>query len=120
MIITSSIASFHSRPETVAYAAAEGTLTGFVRNAAFRLGEFGIRVNSIAPDIIDTDFPESLKDEPGYRAFRIKNTPLGRIGKPEDVVGAAVFLAGSESDFVTGDTIVVDGGISIYLNGMGQ
>ena len=95
-------------------------MTGFVWNAAFRLGEFGIRVNSIALGIIDTDFPESLKDEPGYRAFRIKNTPLGRIGKPEDVVGAAVFLAGSESDFVTGDTIVVDGGISIYLNGMGQ
>ena len=69
---------------------------------------------------IDTEFPESLKDEPEYREFRIQNTPLRRIGTPEDGVGAAMFLATEDSDFVTGETIVVDGGLSIYVNGIGQ
>lgn len=120
IVIMSSLASFHGRADYVAYAAAAGTLTGFTRNAAYRLGQFGICVNSIAPGIIDTEFPESLKDEPEYREFRIQNTPLRRIGTPEDVVGAAMFLATEDSDFVTGETIVVDGGLSIYVNGIGQ
>ena len=64
IILLSSMASFLGRADQTAYAAAAGTLTGFTRNAAVRLGEFGIHVNSIAPGIIDTDFPESLKDEP--------------------------------------------------------
>lgn len=119
IIILSSMASFLGRADQTAYAAAAGTLTGFTRNAAVRLGEFGIHVNSIAPGIIDTDFPESLKDEPGYREFRIHYTPLRRIGKPEDVTGAAIFLASDESDFVTGETIVIDGGVSIHMNGYG-
>lgn len=120
IVIMSSLASVHGRADYVAYAAAAGTLTGFTRNAAYRLGQFGICVNGIAPGIIDTDFPESLKDEPEYREFRIRNTPLRRIGKPEDVVGAALFLSTEDSDFVTGETIVVDGGLSIYVNGIGQ
>lgn len=120
IVIMSSLASYHGRPGYVAYAAAAGTLTGFTHNAAYRLGQFGINVNSIAPGVIDTDFPESLKDVPEYRKMRIEHTPLGRIGRPEDVVGAALFLSGDESDFVTGDTIFVDGGLSIYVNGMGQ
>ena len=119
IIILSSMASFLGRADQTAYAAAAGTLTGFTRNAAVRLGEFGIRVNSIAPGIIDTDFPESLKDDPAYRNFRIQFTPVRRIGRPEDVVGAAVFLASRESDFVTGETIVIDGGLSIHMNGYG-
>lgn len=117
IILLSSMASFLGRADQTAYAAAAGTLTGFTRNAAVRLGEFGIHVNSIAPGIIDTDFPESLKDEPEYREFRIHYTPLRRIGKPEDVTGAAIFLASDESDFVTGETIVIDGGVSIHMNG---
>lgn len=119
IILLSSMASFLGRADQTAYAAAAGTLTGFTRNAAVRLGEFGIHVNSIAPGIIDTDFPESLKDEPEYREFRIHYTPLRRIGKPEDVTGAAIFLASDESDFVTGETIVIDGGVSIHMNGYG-
>lgn len=120
IIITSSLASEHGRELNVAYTAAAGTLTGFTRNSAYRLGQFGINVNGLMPGIIDTNFPESLKDEPEYRKFRIDHTPLRRIGKPEDVVGAAIFLAGGESDFVTGETIVVDGGISVYMNGIGR
>lgn len=119
IVILSSMASFLGRADQVAYAAAAGTLTGFTRNAAVRLGQFGIRVNSIAPGIIDTDFPESLKDEPEYREFRVHFTPLQRIGTPEDVTGAAIFLASGESDFVTGETIVIDGGVSIHMNGYG-
>ena len=119
IVILSSMASFLGRADQTAYAAAAGTLTGFTRNAAVRLGQFGIRVNSIAPGIIDTDFPESLKDDPEYRDFRIRFTPLQRIGKPEDVTGAAIFLAGDESGFITGETIVIDGGVSIHMNGYG-
>lgn len=119
VIIISSMASFLGRAEQTAYAAAEGTLTGMTRNAAVRLGQFGIRVNSIAPGIIDTDFPESLKDDPDYLEFRTKFTPLQRVGKPEDVSGAALFLAGDEAAFITGETIVIDGGLSIHMNGYG-
>ncbi|NLW90665.1 MAG: SDR family oxidoreductase [Syntrophomonadaceae bacterium] len=119
VVIISSIAAFRGRAGQQAYCAAEGSLTGLAANLAVQMGEYGICVNSIAPGIIDTDFAESLKDNPEYREFRRAHTPLRRIGKPEDIVGPAIFLASSDSDFITGETIVVDGGISIYTNGYG-
>jgi 3-oxoacyl-[acyl-carrier protein] reductase len=119
VVVISSLAAFRGRAGQQAYCAAEGALTGLVANLAVQMGEFGIYVNSIAPGIIDTDFKESLKHDPEYREYRRSNTPLRRIGKPEDIVGPAIFLASGDSDFITGETIVVDGGISIYTNGYG-
>lgn len=119
VVIISSIAAYRGRAGQQAYCAAEGSLTGLTANLAVQMGEFGINVNCIAPGIIDTDFVESLKDKPEYREYRRSHTPLRRIGKPEDIVGPAIFLASSDSDFITGETIVVDGGISIYTNGYG-
>lgn len=119
IVIISSIAAIRGRANQVPYCAAEGTLSGFAANAAIQMGEQGIYVNAIEAGIIDTDFPESLKETPEYRDFRIKNTPLRRIGQPEDIVGPALFLASDDSNFVTGESLIVDGGINIYTNGYG-
>lgn len=119
IIVTISPSALYGRALNVAYAAAEGTLDGVVRNAAARLGQFGIRVNGIMPGLVDTDFPESLKDEPEYRDYKIKNTPLGRIENPEDLVGTALFLTGNDSSFITGEIIAVDGGLQNFRPGAG-
>lgn len=115
----SSNAAIRGRAKQHAYSASKGGLRGLAGNVAVQMGEYGICINNISAGWIDTDFPESLKDDPEYRGYRIAATPLLRIGQPEDIVGPAVFLASSESDFVTGATLVVDGGASVELSGIG-
>jgi NAD(P)-dependent dehydrogenase (short-subunit alcohol dehydrogenase family) len=74
----------------------------------------GVTVNAIAPGLILTDMTrERLQTNPRYRALMLEATPLGRPGTPEEVAGAAVFLASADADFVTGHVLTVDGGWSI-------
>lgn len=119
IINISSNTAIRGRAKQHAYAASKGGLRGLTGNVAVQMGEYGICINNISAGWIDTDFPESLKDNAEYREYRIAATPLLRIGKPDDIVGPAIFLASSESDFVTGETLVVDGGASVELSGIG-
>ena len=94
------------------YTTAKAALIGFSRNLAMELGPFGIRVNSIAPGLVyptqaSLDARESLKEA------IIAQTPLRRIATPEDVAGPAVYLASDLSQFVTGQTLMVDGGLGM-------
>jgi len=70
----------------------------------------GVNVNAIAPGVIETKMTEGLLSDEETRSVLLGNTPLGRVGLPRDIGRAAVFLASSDSDFVTGHTLVVDGG----------
>ena len=73
----------------------------------------GIRVNCIAPGLIKTDFAKALWDNPDTLVHTLRNSPLGRIGEPVDIAGAAILLASDAGRFITGTTIVIDGGVTI-------
>jgi len=89
------------------YVASKGGIIGATRALAIELGPHGIRINCVAPGFTDTEASRGIADIAKYDTSK---TPLGRVVKPEDLTGAAVFLASGESDFITGQTLLVDGG----------
>jgi 3-oxoacyl-[acyl-carrier protein] reductase len=107
--------SITGRPNTAAVTAAKSGLLGLVRALAAELGPSGIRVNMVVPGFIDTErryadwYPEFRERPPGAPE-QLKDIPLRRLGRPEDIAQACVFLAGEASAYVTGDTLRVMGG----------
>lgn len=107
--------SLTGRPNTAAVTAAKTGLYGLVRAIAAELGPFGIRANMVMPGFIDTErryaewYPEFRQSPPGAPE-QLKQIPLGRLGRPEDIADACVFLASDASSYVTGDAIRVMGG----------
>jgi 3-oxoacyl-[acyl-carrier protein] reductase len=107
--------SLTGRPNTVAVTAAKTGLLGLVRALAAELGPFGIRANMVMPGFIDTErryaewYPEFRQNPPGAPE-QLKQIPLGRLGRPDDIADACVFLASDASSYVTGDSIRVMGG----------
>ena len=89
------------------YVASKGGIIGMTRALAIELGPHGIRINCVAPGFTDTEASRGIADVTKYDTSK---TPLGRVVKPEDLTGAALYLASTDSDFVTGQTILVDGG----------
>jgi NAD(P)-dependent dehydrogenase (short-subunit alcohol dehydrogenase family) len=83
------------------------------RTLARELGPLNIQVNALAPGVIKTRFSTALWESPDLAEALARSTPLGRLGEPADVVGAALFLASPLSDYVTGEILVVDGGMSL-------
>ena len=92
-----------------AYCAAKAGVEMLTRCAAMELGPHGIRVTGIGPGLIDTPLTSFQRDNPAVREEFLANIPLGRVGTPRDVAGAAVFLASDEADWISGDTLFVDG-----------
>jgi NAD(P)-dependent dehydrogenase (short-subunit alcohol dehydrogenase family) len=113
VIVISSIAGLRGSPSIGAYAVSKAADMQLVRNLAVEWGRFNIRVNAIAPGLIKTDFARALWENPELREVTLKQTPLQRLGEPEDIAGAALFLAAPAGRFVTGTTMVVDGGVMI-------
>ena len=105
----SSVSGIIGTAGQVNYAAAKGGVIAFTKSLARELGPFNIQVNAVAPGLIDTEVADQMPPE--QREAIIKSTALGRMGKPEEAAGAVLFLASSQSDYITGQTIVVDGGI---------
>ena len=93
-----------------AYSASKGAVRLFTKATAIQYAQDGIRANSIHPGIIQTDMTAALLADPNHYQERLDRTPLGRIGKPEDVAYGALFLASDESSFMTGSELVIDGG----------
>lgn len=112
IILVSSISGLRGDPVLGAYAISKAADMQLVRNLAVELGRDNIRVNAIAPGLIKTDFARALWENPDLLARIEQNTPLGRIGEPDDIAGLAAFLASSGARFLTGQTIVVDGGLT--------
>lgn len=112
------IASLHAYftvPQLSAYAASKGGVVAFTRSLAIEYAP-GIRVNAIAPGVIETEtWRRSVPDFEAARQHRLKFHLLDRLGQPEDIAAAAAFLAGEDAAFITGITLVVDGGISTQL-----
>lgn len=113
VIIISSIAGLKGNKMLGAYGISKAADFQLARNLAVEWGPQNVRVNAIAPAIIRTDFARKLWEDPKLYANAIARYPLGRIGEPDDVAGAAIFLGSRAGAFVTGQVIVVDGGVTI-------
>lgn len=92
------------------YCMTKHAVEGLTKAMAVELGSSGIRVNSIAPTFIETDLTRPMFEDPAFLRSVLDSIPLNRIGRPEDVVGAVLFLASSASSMITGDSLRVDGG----------
>lgn len=113
IIIVSSIAGFKGTRKLGAYAISKAADMQLTRNLAVEWGASNVRVNCIAPGLVRTDFARALWDDKENYERALAAYPLGRLGEPEDVAGAAVFLASRAGAWITGQTLVIDGGASI-------
>ena len=113
VILVSSVAAFKGDATLGAYAVSKAAEIQLVRSLAVEWGPAGVRVNAIAPGLVRTDFARALWEDEARRVARERVTPLRRIGEPGDVAGAAVFLASPAGAYVTGQCIVVDGGVTV-------
>ena len=113
VIIVSSIGGLRGSTTIGAYNVSKAADFQLARNLAHEYGPQGIRVNCIAPGLIRTDFAKALWENPDTLKRATATTPLRRIGEPDEIAGAAVFLASKAGSFMTGQAIVVDGGATI-------
>ena len=109
------ISSVHEElpfPHFTSYCASKGGMKMMMRNLSIELAPYGITINDIAPGAIETPINTQLLNDPVKLKALLANIPLGRLGQTSDVAGAAAFLASNDSDYITGATIVVDGGLT--------
>jgi 3-oxoacyl-[acyl-carrier protein] reductase len=111
IVNVSSVVGLHGNPGQTNYSASKAGVIGFTKALARELGSRGVRANVVAPGYVSTrltnELPEELKDA------MLANTPLGRFGEPEDVAGAVRFLCSDAAAFVTGEVLLVDGGLGM-------
>lgn len=113
IVIVSSIGGLRGSPVIGAYNISKAADFQLARNLAVEYGPHNVRVNCIAPGLIRTDFARALWENPDTLAKATSTAPLRRIGEPDEIAGAAVFLASKAGSFMTGQAIVVDGGVTI-------
>ncbi len=113
VIIISSIGGLKGSEKLGAYGLSKAADMQLARNFAVEWGHANVRVNCIAPGLIKTDFARALWEDPEAAKRAVAAYPIGRLGEPDDIAGAALFLAGRAGSFVTGHTLVVDGGSTI-------
>ena len=107
----SSVVGLHGNPGQTNYAASKAGIIGFTKALARELGSRGVRVNALAPGYIETELTDALPAE--VKQAILANTPLGRLGRPEDVAACVRFLCSAEAGFVTGEVMLVDGGLGM-------
>ena len=111
IINVSSIAAEHVNPGQTNYAASKGAINSFTRALAVELASRGVTVNAIAPGFIETDMSAAVRNKAGDLIKKL--IPMRRLGQPDDVAQLAVFLASPASAYITGQVIIVDGGLSL-------
>ena len=111
IVNVSSVVGLHGNPGQTNYSASKAGIIGFTKALARELGSRGVRANVVAPGYISTRLTNELPDE--LKGAMLANTPLGRFGDPEDVAGVVRFLCSDEAGFVTGEVLLVDGGLGM-------
>lgn len=112
VIVVSSIGGLRGSATLGVYCISKAADMQLVRNLAVEWGARRVRANCIAPGLVRTDFAKALWSDPVLLAKRVKDSPLARIGEPDEIAGAAVYLAAPASRFMTGQTLVIDGGVT--------
>ena len=120
VIVISSIAGLRGTPTIGAYGISKAADMQLVRNIAVEWGAKRIRANCIAPGLVRTDFARALWEDPENLRRRTHDTPLQRIGEPDEIAGAAIFLAAAAGSFTTGQTFVIDGGVTAGSPAVGE
>jgi len=115
IINTSSVSSEMAQANLTHYQAAKAGVYMLTRGMALELAGYGIRVNAIEPGLIETDLNRVRLTDPAIRQDRLASIPMGRLGSPDDLVGAAVYLASDMSAYATGSAVRVDGGQTIWI-----
>lgn len=98
--------------ENAAYTASKGGIVSVTRQMCRRFASDGVRVNVISPGAVRTSMNEELREDEEYNQKINKNVPAGRFGRPQDIANAAAFLASSKADYIHGENIIVDGGLT--------
>jgi 3-oxoacyl-[acyl-carrier protein] reductase len=111
IVNVSSIVGLHGNPGQTNYSASKAGIIGFTKALARELGNRGVRANVVAPGYIDTRLTQVIADD--MKEIMLANTPLGRFGRPEDVAGAVRFLCSDDAAFITGEVLLVDGGLGM-------
>jgi 3-oxoacyl-[acyl-carrier protein] reductase len=111
IVNVSSIVGVHGNWGQTNYGASKAGIIGFTKALARELGNRGVRANVVAPGYIDTRLTQVIADE--MKELMLGNTPLGRFGTPEDVAGAVRFLCSEQASFITGEVLLVDGGLGM-------
>jgi 3-oxoacyl-[acyl-carrier protein] reductase len=107
----SSVVGVHGNPGQTNYAASKAGIIGFTKSLARELGSRGVRANVIAPGYVHSRLTDEISDE--MRNLMLQNTPLGRLGEPEDIAGAVRFLCSDAAAYITGEVLLVDGGLGM-------
>ena len=115
IINVSSVAAEYVNPGQTNYAASKGAINAFTRALAIELASRGVTVNAVAPGFIETDMSAAVRNKAGDLIKKF--IPMRRIGAPEDVARVAVFLASTDSAYMTGQVLTVDGGLSLGAAG---
>jgi len=110
IINVASVMGMMAAPLQGVYGMTKAAVISMTRTLAMELGTDGIRVNAIAPGLIETKFAQVLVENDEFRSMVVDRTAVKRVGQPQDIAGAAVFLASDEADYLTGDVMVIDGG----------
>jgi 3-oxoacyl-[acyl-carrier protein] reductase len=111
IVNVSSIVGLHGNPGQTNYAASKAGIIGFTKSLARELGNRGVRANVVAPGYVDTRLTQVIADD--MKELMLANTPLGRFGEPQDVAAAVRFLCSDEAAFITGEVLLVDGGLGM-------
>lgn len=113
IVLISSVNQDHASPNLAHYVASKGGVRMLGRAMALELAPHGVTVNMIAPGTVETDINRAALADPEFRAAKVALIPMGRVAGPQDIAGAAVYLAGPSAAYVTGSTITVDGGLTL-------
>jgi glucose 1-dehydrogenase len=117
LIFTGSVAGHLPTPESAPYGMAKAGINSLVRSLSREVAQYRINVNAIAPGLIATPMTQRRLDDPKEREKSTRAIPWGRPGRPEEIAGLAVFLASDAADYITGQTFVMDGGLTMNWGG---
>lgn len=112
LVNVASVAGLRAAPMQGIYGATKAAVISLTQTLAFELGGSGVRVNAIAPGLVETKFASAIVGNPTLRDHVVKRTPLARHGQPDEIAGAAVYLLSDASSFTTGSVLVADGGLT--------